>query len=852
MFYWQKLVCTCFVYFIFSGSCLFANTTGESFYYAAEQGLKESKFDYSDALFQKAAAIFRARGQDSALAETQNKIASIELALAKEENALYLLSQNKDFIEAKFGSENELMCSCLDLLGDYYMMLSDAEVARAIYYKSYAIRLKLFGSNSYQVAISLSRLAGYHNFKINKDSAYYLSREAYEIYKDGQFDGKRNSPLNVLTQYAYATKVFETDTSIIKKMQLSRAIYFEALKVCEKWKSKNCIEYARILKDIGNTYTDETYYLYRNNVETSVTFEKAVQYYDSSLSILVVKLPKAHPQLSTIFFVKALVYSFCRDKNRTKNAIPYYKQAIQALFSFEVDPDNLKESDLARCTFKYDLINILGNKSANYNRCYVESHELNYLFKSYSDYKAQIILWRMIVEEFKSPYANRLIAIYNRNLFEATIAIAWNLYDASGDRKYLNDIYLYSELTKKSLRDKLLLQANNVKLIAKKFKQANIEDVQKKLKDKNTLFVEYYKENTIIAITKDTSLFIHLSDAIRADSLINKLIYEQKKNDAKNYSSTSNLIYRTFLLPAIEKCNVDVNELIISPDGELCKLSFASLNIGESDGINDFRKINYLIKKAKVRYVTSATDFINEEDDSTRYNGKMIVFSPDFIEKPGLPFSSRMINGIKKKIAGDFYSESEVNSDRIKSKAGGYSILHLSTHSEMDETGIGKLYLNPKYGQDTYLTIDSIYGYDIKTNLTVLSACNTNSGKYEFGEGALSFSRAFLTVGSQSTLTTMWSVDDKITNAILTDFYNDLFEEKSKSEALQNSQLNYLLNCKSGIEANPIFWSGLILTGSDSVVSLHPAENTHSIFIFKTLIVIVLLLLIFKRRGHRS
>lgn len=80
-------------------------------------------------------------------------------------------------------------------------------------------------------------------------------------------------------------------------------------------------------------------------------------------------------------------------------------------------------------------------------------------------------------------------------------------------------------------------------------------------------------------------------------------------------------------------------------------------------------------------------------------------------------------------------------------------------------------------------------------DLVVLSACETGLGKTAGGEGLTGLQRAFHIAGVRSCIATLWEVDDKATQEIMSRFYRNYWEkDQSKIDALRNAQLEVLRN----------------------------------------------------------
>jgi CHAT domain-containing protein len=96
------------------------------------------------------------------------------------------------------------------------------------------------------------------------------------------------------------------------------------------------------------------------------------------------------------------------------------------------------------------------------------------------------------------------------------------------------------------------------------------------------------------------------------------------------------------------------------------------------------------------------------------------------------------------------------------------------------------------------------------TGLVILSACDSGSGEVKNGEGVMSLLRAFRIAGAETVLASHWKVNDKATNALMTEFVRRWRAGEQRAQAWREAQLSLL---RSEDFSNPFFWSAFTLTG---------------------------------------
>jgi len=111
---------------------------------------------------------------------------------------------------------------------------------------------------------------------------------------------------------------------------------------------------------------------------------------------------------------------------------------------------------------------------------------------------------------------------------------------------------------------------------------------------------------------------------------------------------------------------------------------------------------------------------------------------------------------------------------------------------------------------DGILTAYEVNGLDLRnTELVVLSACETGRGQLRNGDGVYGLHRSFLVAGTRCLITSLWKVNDDITQIFMNNFYTNWIEKGlSKQEAFRQAQLQVRRD-----NPEPFYWGAFIMLG---------------------------------------
>ena len=146
-----------------------------------------------------------------------------------------------------------------------------------------------------------------------------------------------------------------------------------------------------------------------------------------------------------------------------------------------------------------------------------------------------------------------------------------------------------------------------------------------------------------------------------------------------------------------------------------------------------------------------------------------------------------------------------------------YRIIHVATHGLLNAerpqfTGV-VLSLVGNKTRDGFVRTDEVFNLHLGSPLAMLSACETGLGKEKRGEGVMGLTRAFMYAGAPTVGVSLWSVADKSTADLMTDFYQRLLSASAgttSSGALRGAQLAMISGKKYSA---PFYWAPFVLVG---------------------------------------
>src|SRR5581483_3404593 len=142
-----------------------------------------------------------------------------------------------------------------------------------------------------------------------------------------------------------------------------------------------------------------------------------------------------------------------------------------------------------------------------------------------------------------------------------------------------------------------------------------------------------------------------------------------------------------------------------------------------------------------------------------------------------------------------------------------YRFLHFATHGLLPvDSGLREpalLFSFTGNTADMFFQMSQVLDLQLSSEMVVLSACNTGSGKLSKSEGVYNLGRAFLAAGASSVVLSMWEVADNSTSVFMQQFYRSILQGEPKNMALMHARMALI---HQGYN-QPFFWAPFVLIG---------------------------------------
>lgn len=332
----------------------------------------------------------------------------------------------------------------------------------------------------------------------------------------------------------------------------------------------------------------------------------------------------------------------------------------------------------------------------------------------------------------------------------------------------------------------------------------SLADVRASALDSETTLIEYFvlEDRVLVWIierkrTRTVELKVGYAQLVYSVERLRELI---KTKGA--IATQAGQLYDTLIAPLVGSISHD--NLVIVPHNVLHYLPFAALWNSSTQ--------RYLLQDYTISYAPSASALPFLQAKSNPNRGRLLAMgNPD----NSLLHASEEVAAVAALYGSRAYVGSQASENRFLSNAPQADILQLAVHGIYQPATplFSRLELAKGSNTDGFLEVHEILGLDLRNaNLVVLSACNSALGEQTSGDEIVGLTRAFLTAGAPSVVSTLWSIDDAASTALMKQFHTHILSaEMTIAESLRQAQMDILSQAERHA---PYYWAAFILTGN--------------------------------------
>ncbi|MEA5421270.1 CHAT domain-containing protein [Spirulina sp. CCNP1310] len=272
-----------------------------------------------------------------------------------------------------------------------------------------------------------------------------------------------------------------------------------------------------------------------------------------------------------------------------------------------------------------------------------------------------------------------------------------------------------------------------------------------------------------------------ISTATRAEVLnqVNRLRRGMANSQGNTHLAPAQTLYRWLVAPLETELQIQgIDHLAFILDAGLRSLPLAALHDGNG----------YVIERYSVGLMPSLS--LTDLDYRSLEGATVLAMGADtFTDKEALPAVPVELEAISTQlwIGSSLLNEQFTIANLMARRdAEPFRIIHLATHGEFQPGTPDRSYIQ---FWDERLGLDQLRGLgfgDPQVDLLVLSACRSALGDREAEMG---FAGLAVMAGAKSALGSLWYVSDAGTLALMSNFYQQLDQVTTKSEALRLAQL---------------------------------------------------------------
>jgi CHAT domain-containing protein len=733
-----------------------------------------------------------------------------------------------------YGDNSTKTAPTQKLAADIYYTLGDFDKAEDNVTKAISSQEKQFGRSHIEVAKSLSQLALIKFYKgDNKQQVEKLMLESRDIMASKL--GKDNP------QYAEILK----NVAVLYISERRFDIAFNSLTVAEgiwraKTGTKNNINAASIY-----TLTGDVYYQQKNYKKAEEFYTKAKDLYEKFFSATHPEYVKVLSKLSKVYYMQK---DYKRSKRLIEESLNNYEGFIKQYFPALSEREKAKYWNTIKGDFEFYNTLAFGNLE-DFKDLTGKVYNYQLLTKALllsSSIKIRERILNSTDEQLKAKYSTW---IQKKEL----LTLALSMSPEQLAENTINPAALQSEVEG---LEKDLSQQSEIFSQSFENKRTTFEDVKKSLKPNEVAlemvryryFNHSFTDSVIYAGLYVRNEFSKPKVVIMRDGQKMETRYFKFYRNAITGKIADNISYDVYWKPIVDEIG-QASTIFLSADGVYNQINLESIPTPDNRYIIDNSNI-VLVSNTKDIYFRKIKSRVSASENTASMFGNPTFYLTASAE--GNPISA--LPGTEKEIDqlqfmlkqkgwnSTEYVEKLATEEKIK-EMNSPKIFHIATHGlyrpsapvtlekELEGSealmtqnplmrtglllkGAGDLLDKTNYNynmENGILTAYEAMSLNLdKTDLVVLSACETGLGDLEAGEGVYGLQRAFLVAGAKVLIMSMFKVDDDATQKLMLKFY----QKWLNSNNLRQSFIDAKKELRTEYP-EPIYWGAFMMIGLD-------------------------------------
>ena len=360
-----------------------------------------------------------------------------------------------------------------------------------------------------------------------------------------------------------------------------------------------------------------------------------------------------------------------------------------------------------------------------------------------------------------------------------------------------------------------------------------------------TAFVSYFvsaQNIYILGIWQDAVKCISVPKPDNFDDLCTLFLTSINELQRKNYLNTANQLYSLLLKPILGDTNLPKN-LILIPHAQLYYLPFEAMLTTVAAPNSLYPNLPYLIQQCPITYHYSATLWIAAHKNAAQtahLPNNFVGFAPIYGSPHDMPTDvNELLNNTRSVRVFDqeyrplWHSAVEVTSiaqlfekanypaqtflydaasiQNFKQYLPQFKYIHVAAHGiyQSRQPNLSGLVLLDDNQKAAVFYVSDSYHLALKSDLVVLSACESGIGKMAKGEGVLALNRGLLYAGAANIMYTLFKVFDKASSQLTQHFFVCVLNGFDYATALQNAKQQLITQNGN----TPKSWAGFVLLG---------------------------------------